>query len=228
MVGEGLTDLESKVSSAEANFSTSESTHSRPHTIDTPTFPPLRHPHALPPAAPPHALHLPPLPPPQPSPDRQHIEYSEEASRLFTFMDERESERRIIQDFLMNCGKGHRLSLDPQPDRKHAQQPQIVKIIEDSRKKREDFLKKLGGSYLELKADKSMAKLNRNNKSKTPRHTPTNRERYDTIEVRSRSKTPNFDNPRSITPRYDSHLKMFRAKSSLEKDFKKTQLGPKN
>lgn len=56
MVGDGLTDLESKVSSAEGNFSTSESTHSRPHTIDTPTFPPA--------PRPPHSLHLPPLPPP--------------------------------------------------------------------------------------------------------------------------------------------------------------------
>jgi hypothetical protein len=118
-------------------------------------------------------------------------------------MDERESERRIIQDFLMNCGKGHRMSLDPQIDRKTPQQPEIVKIIEDSRKKREDFLKKLGGSYLDLKEDKSITKLHKANKSKTPKHLPSPRERYDTIEVRSRSKTPKFDSNRSITPRYD-------------------------
>jgi hypothetical protein len=75
------------------------------------------------------------------------------------------------------------------------------------------------------KTNKSTSRLSKLNKSKTPRASHCAGPKYETIEPISKSKTPKFEHNRSITPKYEKDIKLFRAKSSLEKDWIKLPPG---
>lgn len=74
-------------------------------------------------------------------------------------------------------------------------------MIEDSKKKRDDFLKKLYKNGSLLKENMSVSKLNRISRSKTPKHINIVHNKYETLLPRSRSKTPILDPFKSNTPK---------------------------
>lgn len=74
-------------------------------------------------------------------------------------------------------------------------------MIEDSKKKRDDFLKKLYKNGSILKENTSISKLNRMSRSKTPKQIAVVQNKYETILPRSRSKTPKLDPFKSNTPK---------------------------
>lgn len=92
MNGEEVANLESKVNSGEGNFSTSESTHSKPPLLQSINLL-SREKQSL------RLLNLSQLEQQGPITDRNDRE-SDIQNRLFTFMDEKEAERKIIQNFI--------------------------------------------------------------------------------------------------------------------------------
>lgn len=83
-------------------------------------------------------------------------------------MDEKEAERKIIQEYV--CRQPFTKKGNKDQENKNCRSSiGLVKMIEDSRKKREDFFKKLTTNPTVVK-DRSVSNVNKSGKYRTPRN----------------------------------------------------------
>lgn len=91
---------------------------------------------------------------------------SDHCDRLFTFMDEKEVEKKIIRDYIFKNTKNKPTNLNMNRDRdshKAKKSEAIVKMVEGSRQKHERTL-------IKISPNTSIGKLNRISRSRTPKH----------------------------------------------------------
>jgi hypothetical protein len=127
-------------------------------------------------------------------------------NRLFTFMDEKDYQRKMIQSFLASRTYRHQYLNDGDEGNNalllNRANEGIERIIEDSKAKQAKQIK--NGLYIagNKKGLKSSRKQSTMGKSRTPKCSHKSINNYLTIDVRNESKTHRNEWNRSITPKY--------------------------
>lgn len=127
-------------------------------------------------------------------------------NRLFTFMDEKDYQKKMIQSFLASRNYRHQYSNDGDEENNtlllNRANDGIQKIIEDSKKKQTKSIK-YGLHFIgDNKGLKSSRKQTMTVKSRTPKCSHKSINKYLTIDIRNESKVHKNELNRSITPKY--------------------------
>lgn len=127
-------------------------------------------------------------------------------NRLFTFMDEKDYQKKMIQSFLASRNNRHQYLNDEEEENNalllNRANDGIQRIIEDSKKKQTKPIKNTLYIVGDSKGLKSSRKQSIIPKSRTPKCSHKSINNYLTIDVRNEPKTHRHEFNRSITPKY--------------------------